>query len=317
MNSSIHVLMRSMKKTAAAFVCLGVFAMVLAGCSTTTGSSVTLGTGNVATTTSGTGANAAGTATPTTPSRAGNANPQNCQQIAGFSGAGPIPEGGRLSNLPFPANAQATEAVEVVNQTGLYEVMRFNVCAPNTTTSALYSYYASQFPSMGWTQSTTYPYDGGYQASCGDPYCWMVGPTPEFSSLEVVQSAGNGFVTYRMRLAFPPSTPDCSNIVPPGNSPTPLFFWDQQPTVPLPPLTIEGMGSGHGVGSKTVYSQEICSPGTASSISSYMHTELTQHGWSATSQNLCGTTGWVINTAGLAINWVVSNPLNWTLSYCQ
>jgi hypothetical protein len=317
MNSSIPLLMRSMKKTAAALVCVGALAMVLAGCSSTSGSGVTTGTGNVATTTSGTGIIASATATPTGLSGTGNANPQNCQQIPGFSGAGPIPEGGRLSNVPFPANAQATQAVDTVNQTGLYEVLKFNVCAPNTTTSALHSYYASQFPSMGWAQSSTYPYDGGYQASCGDPYCWKVGTTPEFSSLESVQAAGNGFVSYTMRLAFPPSMPDCSSILPPGNSPTPLFFWDQQPTVPLPPLTVEGMGSGHGVGSKTVYSQEMCSPGTASSISSYMQTELTHHGWSATSQNLCGTTGWVINNAGLAINWNVSSPLGWTLSYCQ
>jgi hypothetical protein len=313
-SSSIHVLMKSIRKLAAAFVCLGVFAMVLAGCSTTAGSSVTLGTSNVATTTSGAGNNATGTATPTS---AGNANPQNCQQIPGFSGAGPIPEGGRLSNVPFPANAQATQAVDTVNQAGLYEVLKLNVCAPNTTTSALYSYYASQFPSMGWTQSTMYPYDGGYQASCGDPYCWGVNEPPEFASLEIVQAAGNGFVTYRMRLAFPPSLPDCSNIAPQGNVTAPVFFWDQQPTVSLPPLTVEGIGDGHGVGSKTVYSEAMCSPGTASSVNSYMNSELTHHGWSATSQNLCGTTGWVINTAGLAINWAVSNPLSWTLSYCQ
>lgn len=315
MCNSIFLLMRSTRKTAVAFICLGVLAMVLAGCSSTSGSSVPPRTGNVATATSGAGNNTSSTATPT--SAAGSSGPQNCQQISGFSGAGPIPEGGRLSNVPFPANAQATVAVDTVNQTGLYEVLKFNVCAPSTSTSSVYSFYTGQFPGMGWTQSTTYPYDGGYQASCGDPYCWKVGPTPEYSSVEAVQSAGNGFVTYRMRLAFPPSVPNCSNIVPPGNTPTALFFWDQQSTIPLPPLTVEGMGSGHGVGGKTVYSQTMCSPGTAASIASYMHTELTQHGWSATSQNLCGTTGWVINNAGLAINWVVSNPVNWTLSYCQ
>jgi hypothetical protein len=120
-----------------------------------------------------------------------------------------------------------------------------------------------------------------------------------------------------MRLAFPPTLPDCSNILPPGNSLTLLFFWDQQPSVPLPPLTVEGLGDGHGVGGKTVYSQTMCSPGTASSISSYMGKELINHGWSKTSQNLCGTTGWRINSSGLAINWNVSDPQSWTLSYCQ
>lgn len=313
--SNVHLSKLSRSTAVFAFVCLGVFAMVLAACSSTAGTTTTSGTASVASATASTG-NAGNSAT-ATPTSAGNANAQTCQQIPGFSGAGPIPEGGRLSNVPFPTDAESTEAVDTVNQTGLYEVLEFNVCAPHTTTSAVYSFYAGQFPSMGWAQSSTYPYDGGYQASCGDPYCWKVGPTPEFSSLEIVHAAGNGFVTYRMRLAFPPTLPDCSNIVPPGNSPTPLFFWDQQSAVPLPPLTIEGLGDGHGVGGKTVYSQTMCSPGTASSINSYMNAELTKHGWSATSQNLCGTTGWVINNAGLAISWNVSNPVDWSLSYCQ
>ena len=292
--------------------------VLLAGCSSTSGTVTPTTTGgiNSSTATSGSTTTAGGTGS-TTPTTGGSANVANCQQISGFSGAGPIPEGGRLSNVPFPSNAESTEAVDTVNQTGLYEVLEFNVCAPSTTTAAVHSYYASQFPSMGWAQSSTYPYDGGYQAACGDPYCWKVGSTPEFSSLENVQAAGSGFVTYRMRLAFPPTVPDCSNVSPPGNSLNLLFFWDQQPTVPLPPLTVEGMGDGHGIGGKTVYSQAMCSPGTASSISSYMSKELGNHGWSATSQNLCGSTGWRINSSGLAISWNVSNPQEWTLNYCQ
>ncbi len=58
-----------------------------------------------------------------------------------------------------------------------------------------------------------------------------------------------------IRLASPPSNPDCSNIVP--GIGTIEFFWSQQPPVPVPPLTVEGMGSGHGVGGKTVYSPDV------------------------------------------------------------
>jgi hypothetical protein len=308
-----HLLKSSMKVTVPACVCLGVLTMVLlAGCSTTSGTSIPSGTST--TTSSNSTPAGVGSSTPTSGS---SANVQNCEQIPGFSGAGPIPEGGRLDNVPFPSNAVSTEAVDTVNQTGLYEVMEFNVCAPATTPTALRSYYASQFPSMGWTQSSTYPYDGGYQAACGDPYCWKVGQQPEYSSLEVVTAAGSGFVTYRMRLAFPPTLPDCSNILPPGNSLIYYFFWDQQPTVPLPPLTVEGLGDGHGVGSKTVFSQAMCSPGTTASISAYMSKELSQHGWSSTSQSLCGSTGWVINGPGLAVKWSVGNSQDWSLSYCQ
>jgi hypothetical protein len=294
-------------------LCLAILTMVLlAGCSATSGTRTKTGNSStpVSSSTRGTG----GSSTPTSGT---TSKVQNCQQLPGFSGAGPIPEGGRLSNVPFPSNAVSTEASDVVNQTGLYEVLEFNVCAPGTTPTAIRSYYASQFPSMGWTQSSTYPYDGGYQASCGDPYCWKVGSTPEYSSLEVVTAPGSGFVTYRMRLAFPPTVPDCSSILPPGNPLVYYFFWDQQPTVPLPPLTVEGLGDGHSVGSKTVYSQTMCSPGTAASINAYMSKEMSHHGWSSTSQTLCGTTGWDINSSGLALKWSVTDPKDWTMSFCQ
>jgi len=293
-----------------AVMLLGVVGVVaLTGCSSTSGST-TAGNATATATT------AVGAATATGSAGGSNSNPQSCQQVPGFSQAGPIPEGGRLSNVPFPSGSQANQLVDTVNSTGLYEVVEFGVCSPSTSVTAVHSYFAGQFPSMGWQQSGTYPYDGGYLASCGDPYCWKVGAQPEFSSLEKVTDAGNGFVTYNMRLAFPPTLPDCSNIVPDG-SPTRWFFWEQQPTVPLPPLTAEGLGDGYGTGGKTVYSQAECSAGTAASVNAFLSSEMSKHGWSATGQNLCGSTGWVINSAGLALKWVVTDPTNWTMNYCK
>ena len=292
--------MRLPRAFISAVVALGVLcALGLAGCSGTTGA--------------GTASNPAATGS----AGGGNGNPQNCQQVAGFSQSGPIPEGGRLSNVPFPTGSQSNTASDVINQPGLYEVLEFGVCSPNTTVSAVHSFFASQFPGMGWQQSGVYPYDGGYEASCGDPYCWKTGSQPEFSSLEHVTDAGNGFVTYNMRLAFPPSLPDCSNIVPGGGAPTLVFFWDQQPSVPLPPLTAEGLGDGHGVGNKTLYDEFMCSAGTASSVNNYLSTEMGKHGWTSTGQNLCGSTGWVINGAGLALKWSVTNATDWQMISCQ
>jgi hypothetical protein len=139
----------------------------------------------------------------------------------------------------------------------------------------------------------------------------------EYLSLEKVTDAGNGLVTYGIRVAVPPSTPDCSNIAPPGGGIPPLeFFWSQQPSIPVPPLTAEGLGDGHGVGSKTVYSQAMCSPGTAASVKSFMSTELGKLGFTSTNQSLCGSTGWVIKN-GLAISWNAGSATGWTLSYCQ
>ncbi len=56
---------------------------------------------------------------------------------------------------------------------------------------------------------------------------------------------------YSIRLAIPPGPVDCSNIMPPGNpSDAHELFWSQRPSVPVPPLTIEGLGDGSNVDGK-------------------------------------------------------------------
>jgi hypothetical protein len=263
---------------------------------------------------------AGGTATLAAPTATkAPANPTTCTQLPGFAQAGPPPQAGALlGSIPFPSNSVFTSLNTVEGNTpGLYDVEFMNVCSPNTTANTIRSNFASQLPSYSWAQSSTFPYDGGYQAPCGDPYCWSRSSVPNFLSLEKVTDAGNGLVTYGIRLAIPPSPPDCSNIAPPGGgTPSLEFFWSQQPSVPVPPLSAEGLGDGHGVGSKTVYSQALCSPGTTASVTKFMSTELGKLGFVATNQSLCGSTGWVVKN-NLAVNWSVSNPVDWTLSFCQ
>lgn len=247
--------------------------------------------------------------------------PTTCSQVSGFAQAGPPPHAGAvLGSIPFPdpSNSLYTSLNQVAGGgPGLYLVEYMQVCTPNTTASAVRSHFASQAPNTGWTQSSTYPYDGGYQASCGDPYCWSRTPqAPSFLSLEKVTDVGNGLVTYGIRIAAPPSNPDCSNIVPGGGSGTLEFFWSQQPSVPVPPLSVEGMYDGHQVSGKTVLSQSMCSPGTVTSVKTFMSKELTKLGFVATSQSWCGSTGWVVKN-NLAISWNVSSPTNWSLSYCK
>ena len=265
--------------------------------------------------------NATVTTAPTSaPKSTATSAPTTCNQVPGFAQAGPAPQvGALLGSIPFPGNSVFTDLAHVAGGgVGLYEVQLMHVCTANTTVSAIHSQFASQAPGHGWTQSSTYPYDGGYQASCGDPYCWSRVPSlPNFLSLEKVTAVGNGLVTYGIRLAIPPSVPDCSAIAPPGGgTPTMEFFWSQQKAIPVPPLTSEGLGDGHGVGSKGVYSQSMCSPGTVASVKTFMSAELGKLGFKATNQSECGTTGWVVK-GSLAISWNVSNPKDWSLSYCQ
>jgi hypothetical protein len=261
-----------------------------------------------------------GTGSPTaTATTAATAAPTTCTQLPGFGQAGPLPQAGNiLGGIPFLPNSVYTSLNPVAGGTpGLYGVELMQACTAHSSVSAVHANFATTLPAKGWPQSATYPYDGGYQAPCGDPYCWMRTNYREYLSLEKVTDAGNGLVTYGIRVAVPPSTPDCSAIAPPGGGIPPLeFFWSQQPSIPVPPLSAEGLGDGHGVGGKTVFSQSMCSPGTAASVSSFMSTELGKLGFTATSQSLCGSTGWVSKN-GLAIKWQVGSATNWTLSYCQ
>lgn len=289
---------------------LAILAASVAGCATTS-----TGLENANATSAATSASAS------TATTAASSAPTTCSQVSGFAQAGPPPHAGAvLGSIPFPdpSNSLYTSLNQVAGGgPGLYLVEYMKVCTPNTTASAVRSHFATQAPNTGWKQSSTYPYDGGYQAPCGDPYCWSRTPqVPSFLSLEKVTDVGNGLVTYGIRIAAPPSPPDCSNIVPGGGSGTIEFFWSQQPKVPVPPLTVEGMGSGHGVGGKTVYSQEMCGPGTVSSVKTFMSTELKKLGFVASGSSYCGSTGWVVKN-NLAISWNVSSPTNWSLSYCQ
>jgi hypothetical protein len=264
--------------------------------------------------------NTPGAGSPTTPPAAtATSAPTTCTHLPGFAQAGALPQAGNiLGGIPFMSNTVYTSLNPVAGGTpGLYGVDLMQACTANTSVNAVHSNFATQSPANGWPQSSTYPYDGGYQAPCGDPYCWMRTNYREYLSLEKVTDAGSGLVTYGIRIAVPPSTPDCSSIAPPGGgTPTLEFFWSQQPSIPVPPLSAEGLYDGHGVGSKTVLSQSMCSPGTVASVKSFMSTELGKLGFKSTSQSLCGTTGWVLKN-GLAISWNVGSATNWTLSYCQ
>ena len=289
---------------------LSAFARVLA-----LGAVLALSACAVSCSTSATGSPTA-TATATT---AAIAAPTTCNQLPGFGQAGPLPQAGNiLGGIPFLPNSVYTSLNPVAGGTpGLYGVQLMQTCTSNSSVSAVYASFTGQLPGNGWPQSSTYPYDGGYQAPCADPYCWTRTNYREYLALEKVTDAGNGLVTYGIRIAVPPSTPDCSNIVPPGGSTPPLeFFWSQQPSIPVPPLTAEGLYEGHSVGAKTVLSQSMCSPGTAASVTGFMSTELGKLGFTSTSQSLCGSTGWVIKN-GLAISWNGGSATDWTLSYCQ
>jgi hypothetical protein len=221
-----------------------------------------------------------------------------CLSQSGFGGAVAATAGTGFDDVAFPAHSVSTAIVASHGGDGRFTIRQFDVCTPGTSTSAVRSFFASGLPHAGWHQSSLYPYDGGYQADCGDPYCWKKDHAPRYVSLETVTSHSGGVVTYHMRLAIPPREPDCTpdsiGIYATRSYDTTLT---DSPGFPAPPLTKDGLGSFGTNGGKTQGGfSGMCSAGSSSSINSFFSTELPAHGWHhstppASLSSPCSTSG--------------------------
>jgi hypothetical protein len=182
-------------------------------------------------------------------------------------------------------------------------------------------FYTQQLVGASWEPSPIYPYDGQYQASCGDPYCWAKGAAPRLVSLEKVTAQGSGLVTYHLRLATAPAAPQC-----PSNSfggPPYFTFVPHHIAIPLPPLTLFGPGTGSG----GLSSNSMCSAGNATSINAFFTTELAKlgfhHGALPASSDCGGPHSWPAWVKGSeGVNWSTSSGTDyhpgfgWFLTYC-
>lgn len=253
----------------------------------------------------------------------------NCQAISGFASAGAASAGQGFNDVFFPAGAISTPVTTSGGGADRFTIKQLDVCAPSSTVDSIHSFYAGGFPNNAWAQSSSFPYDGAAQASCGDPYCWHIGKEPRYASLEKVTDKGNGLIVYHLRLALPPSAPICT--------PDPAAIYGTRPydtnlpstaSIPAPPLTKDGLGDGSGVGSLTRFSEVgECTPGTNSALDTFFNTELPHAGWhhSAPPSSLagpCETTGTQWWKGNQIFSWNHSGAAGagtifWGYSICQ
>ena len=259
--------------------------LVLAGCTSTVVVTGEPGSSSTTTTT---------TTTAATPTTASSSGATGCHAQSGFSSAVDATAGPGFSDVTFPTNSISTSISASHGGDGRFTIRQFDVCTPSTTTSAVRSYFASGLPGAGWTQAPLYPYDGAYQASCGDPYCWKKDHAPRYVSLESVTSHGSGVVTYHMRLAVPPTepscTPDSAGIYSTRSYDTVL---PESNNAPAPPLTKDGLGDGSPGRFAEVGE---CSAGSESTINAFFNAELGAHGWHHSTPpssvaSACGSSG--------------------------
>ncbi len=229
--------------------------------------------------------NADATPTPTaTPSPTPTLQ-QMCLTLLKASSLQPATAGSAFADVTFPADSLSTGATTSYGEDGRFAIAQFDVCTPSSTIAAIQTYFTTGLPSAGWAQSATYPYDGAYQAACGDPYCWSKDTAPRYVSLEAVANPTSGYVTYHMRLATPPTPPSCK--------PDDYGIYTTRPYdttlpnasgAPAPPLTKDGIGSAGTSGNVTEGGYAgMCSAGSDTAINAFFTTELPKLGWSTSS----------------------------------
>jgi len=267
-------------------------ALGLAGCSLDISSFSGTGAGD-------SGANATPTAT-ATPSPTPTPR-QACQALLGSTNLQAASAGSGFTDVTFPPDSLSTSIAASHGGDGRFAIAQFDVCTPVTGIEAIQSFFTTNLPSAGWAQMATYPYDGAYQAPCGDPYCWSKDTTPRYVSLETVIKQQNGYVTYHMRLATAPTPPSCKpddyGIY--ATRPYDMML-PNTPSIPAPPLTKDGIGSAGTNGNVTQGGYAgMCSAGSASSINAFFTTELPHLDWSTstpptyfTACHMSGTLYW-------------------------
>jgi hypothetical protein len=232
-------------------------------------------------------------------------------------GSSPATAGAGFGDVTFPTGSTSTPITVHHNATGDYTISLFSVCSPNNTVDGVRSFFATQLPANSWAQAPTLPFDGGFQDSCGDPYCWVKDVAPRYVGLEQVKDQGSQLVTYNMRLFTPPTAPTCSSDFPANYS---SFYTAPNTTasVPLPALTKIGPSTNV----DQLGSNLMCSAGTTASLNMYLTTELPKHGWHQGSTSHIGNTGpcghftgWVNQNSTVGVYWSVdtsvSNGVQW------
>lgn len=236
-----------------------------------------------------------------------------CQAVHGFSSAAEVGAAPGFSDVLLPAETILTTPARSGGSIGFFAITETNACTPSSSVSAIRAFFARGLPNDGWAQASTFPYDSGWQASCGDPYCWSKDTAPRYVSLEAVTDAGQGRVTYHLRLASPPAVPTGLNCGYRG------FITDFH-GIPLPPLSslFGGSSTAYGGGASA------CSAGTAASIDAFFRTELPRTGWQQRTPSasircyMAGASMWWNGTLYFGYDlrsWTASQPYYY-VSYC-
>lgn len=225
---------------------------------------------------------------------------------------------GFLYPIVFPTGTVGTAPQQIVSGAGLFTVSSFTACTAGTSIAETQAFYATQLGALqhGWLDAQTVPADGGLMASCGQARCWWnpKGGPLYYLIFDQYADHGNGVVTYRARWAVSPEFPACGpNFYASGSARDVYFLPGYTPPLPLPPLS--ATVSDNAAGGLRGY--DVCSPGTAQSVSAFMLKELPATGWTKVASNAaCFYSAQCWQNGNAVISWnVAGDPLTWMIAW--
>ena len=239
---------------------------------------------------------------------------KTCAEVPGFANATPV----NIANTEFPKDTVVAAPTTTGGGPGQFTVKEYNGCAPNTDTSLTVQTGKGPEPFMhlqgfyGWAPSATFPSDGEIQAACAANSCLDFGQEhSRFLSVTNATALPNSLVTFRLRVTTAPAAPSCgSNFT---NSPLKGYQLTSFFGAPLPPLTLAAPNDASG----GLRGLDLCGPGTAASITTFMNKALPAAGWTKGSDSKCFYSAQCWTKGSNAISWQVTDPKLWMIAYRQ
>jgi hypothetical protein len=277
-----------------------------------------------------------------TPSPPPSASP--CIQLPAFgaASAATFPAGFNLP--PFPVGSVQRPTATSVGGDGQFAVRAFDACSPNQTPDLIEQTgkgpqpYLSQLQFYAWGASATFPLGGSAQQSCGSAdhcFAYQVESSPlrfttppRYFTLGQVKDNGSGLITYHLRFASPPAAPSCSGdyaiFEQEEYHETPIYrpYYDGDPPdasdpyagIQLPPVTRSYRDNAAGL-----VGTQLCSAGTAASVSALLIQQMVTLGWHTTTSISCaGDTCFQSPDRALANNvfsWSITSATDWAILY--
>jgi hypothetical protein len=231
---------------------------------------------------------------------------------------------GFLYPMTYPPSTLSAAITTTAEGPGFFTVNQFVACTPNTTVSAVQSFYTMQLPALqhGWYSATIFPADGGLMTACSAPCFWNPKGGPIYYLVfDQFSDHGAGVVTYRGRwAAFDIATlPSCNanfSARNPAAQRDVYFVGSGDTAFPVPPLSSIAPDDASG----GVRGYDICSPGTAASVTAFLAKELPADGWTKapTSDTHCIISSNCWTKGGQVWSWgAIGDPTLWTISYRQ